>query len=78
MPWMPVNSADNKGGDIAIGIIVGIGITAIVWIGMPSARSFLYSVPAAIAVALGLRYWHNRRAVDLIQLGYKDNNLKHD
>jgi len=76
MPWMPVNSEDNKGGNIAIGVIIGVGTTVMIWIGIPWARSFLYCVPAAIVVALGLRYWHKRRPVDLIQLGYKDNSKR--
>jgi len=73
MPWMPVNSEDNaKGGTIAIGAVVAIGTIVMLVAGVPWIRSFLYSIPVAFLVALGLRYWHKRHAVDLIQLGYKD------
>lgn len=72
MPWMPVNSDDNKGGDMATVVLVAVGISVMLWFGMPWMRSFLYCFPAAIVVALGLRYWYKRRSVDLIQLGYKD------
>ena len=72
MPWMPVNSDDNKGGDIATVILVAAGLSVMLWFGMPWIRSFLYCFPAAIVVALGLRYWYKRHSVDLIQLGYKD------
>jgi len=74
MPWMPVISEDNaKGGTIVIGAVIAVGTTLMIVVGIPWIRSFLYCVPAAVVIALGLRYWHNRHAVDLIQLGYKDH-----
>ena len=74
MPWMPVVSEENaKGSDLAIGAIVAIGIIVMIVVGIPWIRSFLYSLPVALVVALGLRYWHSRHKVDLIQLGYKDH-----
>jgi len=78
MPWMPVVSEENaKGSDVVIGAIVAIGIIVMFVIGIPWVRSFLYSVPVALVVALGLRYWHNRHNVDLITLGYTDHS-NHD
>ena len=78
MPWMPVNSKDGgKGVDVVIGTIVAVGLTVMFVTGVPWMRAFLYCVPVALVIALGLRYWHKRHAVDLIQLGYKDYS-KHD
>ncbi|HEY6349185.1 MAG TPA: hypothetical protein VI636_07230 [Candidatus Angelobacter sp.] len=73
MGWMPVVSEDNaKGGDIFIGVIIAVGTAFMIVAGIPWIRSFLYCVPAAVVIALGLRYWYKRHPVDLIQLGYKD------
>lgn len=73
MPWMPVVSEKNaKGVDLTIGIIVAAGIIVMLVVGIPWIRSFLYCVPIALVIALGLRYWYKRHPVDLIQLGYKD------
>jgi hypothetical protein len=75
MPWMPVVSEANaKDSHVMLGVIIAGGLAVMFVIGIPWARSFLYSVPVAIVVALGLRYWHNRHGVDLIQLGYKDHS----
>jgi hypothetical protein len=74
MPWMPVVSEENaKGADLVIGAVVAIGIIVMIVVGVPWIRSFLYSLPVALLVALGLRYWHKRHKVDLITLGYKDH-----
>lgn len=72
MPWMPTNSDDNKGGDIASLILI-VGFSVMLWFA-PFTRWFLYCFPGAIVVALGLRYWHKRRSGELIQLGYKDKS----
>lgn len=73
MPWMPVNSDDNKSGDIAIVISMALGLSVTLWLHETWMRPvFYYCFPAAIVVALGLRYWHKRRSGELIQLGYKD------
>jgi hypothetical protein len=75
MSWMPVVFEENaKGSDVVIGSIVAIGIIVMVVVGIPWLRSFLYSVPVALVIALGLRYWHSRHKVDLISLGYKDHS----
>ena len=72
MPWMPVISEDNKGMDIILGAIIVAGMVGMFVIGIPWIRSFLYCVPVAVLVALGLRYWHNRHEVNLIQLRFTD------
>ncbi len=73
MPWMPVNSKDNaQDSHIMLGVIIAGGM-ALMLIGVPLARPFLYSIPAAFVAALGMRYWHKRHGVDLIHLGYKDH-----
>ena len=72
MPWMPVNSDDNKG-DIATVILIAVGLSVMLWLREIWVRPVLYyCFPAAIVVALVLRYWYKRHSVDLIQLGYKD------
>jgi hypothetical protein len=73
MPWMPTNS-EGKPNDshVMLGVIIAGGLAVMFMTGIPWARSFLYSLPVAVVVALGLRYWHDRHGVDLIQLGYKN------
>jgi hypothetical protein len=56
-----------------LGVIIAGGMALMFLIGLPGARSFLYSVPAAVVVALGMRYRRKRHGVDLIHLGYKDH-----
>ena len=74
MPWMRVVSEENaKGSDIVIGVIVAAGLVTMFVVGVPWVRAFLYSVPVACIVALGIRYWQKRHKVDLITLGYKDH-----
>ena len=72
MPWMPVISEESKGMDIALGAIIVAGMVGMFVIGIPWIRSFLYSLPVALVVALGIRYWHKRHKVDIISLGVKD------
>jgi len=55
-----------------MGALVAVGTVTIFVVGVPAARSFLYSLPVALLIALGLGYWHKRRKVDLILLGDKD------
>ena len=71
MPWMPVVSEENAKGSVAIGAVVATGIIVMIVVGIP--LDTFVALPAALLVALGLRYWHSRRKVDLIQLGYKDH-----
>ena len=72
MPWMPVNSEDNaQNSHVLLGVIIAGGM-ALGLIGIPIARPFLYSIPAAFVVALGMRYWRKRHGAGLIHLGYKD------
>jgi len=69
MPWMPViDGGSDKAASLAIGVIVAAGMAAMFVVGVPWVGAFLYSIPVACVVALGLRYWHNRHKVDLITL----------
>jgi len=69
MPWMPViDGGSDKAASLAIGVIVAAGMATMFVVGVPWIRAFLYSVPAACVVALGIRYWHNRHNVGIISL----------
>jgi hypothetical protein len=71
---MPTNSEGNPNDShVMLGVIIAGGLALMFVTGIPWARSFLYSVPVAVVVALGLHYWHKRHGVDLIHLGYKDH-----
>ncbi|HEY6969900.1 MAG TPA: hypothetical protein VJA94_11890 [Candidatus Angelobacter sp.] len=69
MDWMPtINEHSQKGCDLVIGIIVAAGMAAMFAVGVPGGPPLLCSVPLALVIALGLRYWHNRHKVDVITL----------
>ena len=66
---MPViDGGSDKAASLVIGVIVAAGMATMVVVGVPWIRAFLYSVPSACVVALGIRYWHSRHKVDLITL----------
>ncbi len=73
MPWMPVNSDNPQNSHVMLGVIIAGGMALMFVIGIPWARSFLYSIPVAVVVAVGLHYWHKRHGAGLIHLGYKDH-----
>jgi hypothetical protein len=69
MPWMPTaDGGRDKGADLVIGAVVGGGMIMMFVVGVPWIRAFLYCVPVACVVALGIRYWHNRHKVEIITL----------
>ena len=69
MPWMPtIDGGRDKGSDLAMGAIIAGGMALMFVVGVPWIRAFLYCVPVACVVALGIRYWHNRHKVDIITL----------
>ena len=68
MPWMPVINDNDKAASLTIGVVAAGGMATMFVVGVPWIRAFLYSVPVAFLVALGIRYWHNRHKVDIITL----------
>jgi hypothetical protein len=73
MDWHPGISMHRlQVGAGFVGALVAVGTLTMFVVGVPAARSFLYSIPVAGLIALGLHYWHQRRKVDLILLGDED------
>lgn len=73
MDWHPgITMHSIKVGAGFVGALVVVGTLTMFVVGVREARAFLYSIPIALLITLGLRYWHKRRKVDLILLGDKD------
>ena len=79
MEWHPGISMHKiriSGGG-AIAGFVGLAAMLVVFLGVPEVRWLaLASIPLSLAIFAGLRYWHNRKAVDLILLGDKSSKLR--